>query len=169
MRQILCFIILTFFITVPAAFADTAVAHLEATQNGLKIDGVIHFEETPQGLKIEAEVHDAPDGWHGFHIHANGSCDEQGKAAGGHFNPDQHPHGDVQKQGAENVHPGDLGNIEIKDGRGNLEATVPHLTLREGKYAVLGKAVILHEKEDDFNQPNGNAGDRIACGVIEAQ
>jgi Cu-Zn family superoxide dismutase len=65
------------------------------------------------------------------------------------------------------THAGDLGNVEIlADGTGNYEAAIPGLALSEGAYNVLGRSVIVHEKEDDFGQPLGNAGARIACGII---
>ena len=68
--------------------------------------------------------------------------------------------------GLEAAHAGDMGNIEIdEDGDGLLKVELAGLSL-EGDNAVMGKAIILHEKEDDFGQPTGNAGGRIGCGVI---
>lgn len=68
---------------------------------------------------------------------------------------------------ALHAHAGDLGNIEIgADGTGTLEVTIPELCLTGCKYSLEGKSVILHEKEDDFGQPTGNAGGRIGCGPI---
>ena len=110
-----------------------------------------------------------PPGKHGFHVHENGSCAEMGKAAGGHFNPDHVQHGFLPKDGYMNAQAGDMGNIEVgTDGTGILKLFMPGLTLKDGKYAVTGKSVILHEKEDDFSQPVGNAGSRIGCGIIKA-
>ncbi len=100
-------------------------------------------------------------------IHALGSCENEGKDAGGHFNPDNVKHGYLPKDGLKKSHAGDLGNIEVdENGQGNFKLTVPELTLREGKYSVKNLAVIIHEKEDDFGQPTGNAGSRIGCGLI---
>jgi len=146
------------------------VAELKPTVEGSPITGKVSFMETDEGLKINAVVEKAPPGKHGFHIHEKGDCSDQGNAAGGHFNPDAVPHGDVEKHGFQKAHAGDLGNIEIgSDGKGKLEKIIPGLTLKQGKYGVVGRSVILHEKEDNFGQPTGNAGGRIACGVIPAQ
>ena len=152
-----------------SAFAAQASAVINGTAPDSKISGQVTFEDSFEGLKIKAEVHHVPAGKHGFHVHQNGSCADLGKAAGGHFNPDGVDHGLVTKDGFSHAHAGDLGNIEVgNDGNGKLEAVVPRMALN-GKYNVMGKAVILHEKEDDFSQPTGNAGGRIACGVIASQ
>ena len=155
---------------IPSAFAAKAEAVLKGTAENSSIAGTVHFEEANGELKITAEVSGAPAGTHGFHIHENGSCDESGKAAGGHFNPDNVKHGLLLKDGFSAAHAGDLGNIEVRaDGKGKLVTSIGGLTLAVGKYDVGGKSVILHEKADNFGQPTGNAGGRIACGVIEKE
>ena len=155
---------------IPPAFAESAVVvTLSPTAEGSSLSGKVTFEEGSDGVKITASVTGAPAGKHGIHIHEKGDCADHGKAAGGHFNPDQNPHGDLLKDGIERTHAGDLGNIEIgPDGNGTLEKFFPGLTLKEGKYGIRGRALILHEKEDNFGQPTGNAGERIACAVIPA-
>lgn len=156
----------------PAALADEISHSAEAvimgtTDESASLVGDVRFYETAAGLKIEAGVAGAPPGKHGFHIHENGSCDEGGSAAGGHFNPDNVQHGLLVRDGFENAHAGDLGNIEIADsGEGMLEQTIPGLALNEGKYAIADRAVIVHAQPDDFGQPTGNAGGRIGCGII---
>jgi len=143
------------------------VAKLKGTEAGSPIMGKVSFMEVDEGLKINAVIENAPPGEHGFHIHENGSCEDGGKAAGGHFNPDGVEHGNLAKDGFLHAHAGDLGNIEIgPDGKGTLERVIPGLTLKKGKYAVEGRSVILHAKADDFGQPTGNAGSRIACALI---
>lgn len=150
--------------------SSKATAILGPTQPGSMITGKVTLEETSAGLQVRAEVQNAPAGIHGFHIHMNGDCSDAGNAAGGHFNPDAVPHGDLMKDGFAHAHAGDLGNITIEtDGHGTLEKLLPGLTLKEGKYGVAGRSFILHEKTDDFGQPTGNAGGRIACGVIQAE
>jgi len=152
----------------PAGFAAIATADLQGTTEGSKISGKVDFEETAEGLKVKAAVSNAAPGKHGFHIHEFGSCAAGGKAAGGHFNPENAPHGLLVKDGLSRAHAGDLGNIEIDTaGNGKLETSLTGLSLTSGKYNVAGKAVILHAKEDDFGQPVGNAGDRIGCGIIK--
>ncbi len=147
--------------------SEALSAFVEPTQKGWTISGRVDFHATAQGLKVNAQINGAPPGKHGIHIHENGSCEDQGNAAGGHFNPDSVPHGDLVKDGFTHAHAGDLGNIEIDaNGKGKLEKTLPGLTLDRGKYGVMGRSLILHEKGDDFGQPTGNAGGRIACAVI---
>lgn len=155
-----------FLISTPASYAATAQAILSPTSDKSQAHGTVTFEETGDGMKVTAEVENAAPGKHGFHIHQYASCSDDGKAAGDHFNPDGVKHGFLPQDGIQNVHAGDLGNIEVgEEGRGKLELTVPGLTL-EGKYGILGKSVVMHEKVDAFTQPAGNAGSRVACGPI---
>lgn len=163
-------LLFSFLLFFPSLAHASGVAEVKSTQEGPSVYGVVIFEEKEGGLQVVADISNAPPGKHGFHIHEKGSCEDQGNAAGGHFNPDGAPHGLVMKDGASMAHAGDLGNIEIdQDGTGMLDEFIPNLTLKEGKYAVGGLAVILHEKEDDFGQPTGNAGGRIGCGVIQVE
>ena len=168
-RQIWLLGIIFVLLTHRAAWAATGTAIIKGTTEGSKISGKVNLMDSPDGLKISVELENVPPGAHGFHIHENGACGEEGKAAGGHYNPDGVPHGLVFKDGVEHAHPGDFGNLLIHEsGSGKFETVVPGLTLAGGKYNVAGRSFILHEKEDDFGQPTGNAGGRIACGVIEA-
>jgi superoxide dismutase, Cu-Zn family len=149
------------------AGAATGSAHIHGVAEGSALSGHLLLTETPEGLKVSASFQNASPGKHGFHIHENGSCGDGGKEAGGHYNPAGAPHGLLSKDGFERAHAGDFGNVEIAaDGTGTHEALLPGLTLTEGKYPVMGKAVIFHENEDDFGQPVGNAGGRIGCGII---
>jgi Cu-Zn family superoxide dismutase len=150
-----------------AAFAATGKADLRGTAPDSDLSGEALFEETAEGLRVRAAVRNAPPGPHGFHIHDFGSCAGAGAAAGGHNNPGGAPHGSILADGPGKAHPGDLGNFEIgPDGTGTLEAVVPGLALAGGDRSVGGRAVIFHEKRDDFSQPAGNAGGRIGCGPI---
>jgi len=152
------------------AFGATATSVIEGTSEDSEIFGWASLEDTEDGLLVEVEVFGAPAGEHGFHIHQNGSCDDAGKAAGGHFNPAEAPHGNLVEDGAQKAHAGDLGNIEIgADGDGSLELVVPGLNVEGGDRAVGNRAFVLHAQADDFGQPTGNAGERIACGVIEIE
>jgi Cu-Zn family superoxide dismutase len=149
-------------------YAENAKATLWSTVEGAHDKlGSILLEDTGVGLKIKAEVSGASPGKHGFHIHDFGSCADMGKAAGGHFNPNDVPHGDLITDGLFQAHTGDFGNFDIDpDGTGTLELTLPGLTVSNGTYAVAGRAFILHAKVDDFGQPTGNAGSRVGCGTI---
>jgi Cu-Zn family superoxide dismutase len=142
-----------------------AVATLDA-RSGSNVTGQAAFTEGPGGVKIVVHVENAPPGVHGLHIHEKGDCsDGEGKSAGGHFNPSGAEHAGPMD---EKHHAGDLGNIEVQaDGTGTLVITSKMLTVKEGPNSVVGRSVIFHEKADDLKtQPTGNAGGRLACGVI---
>ncbi len=157
------------FVTLPAHAlpGEKAVAQIKGTGEDSTIGGMVNFEETSEGINVDAKIVGAPAEKHGFHVHDKGNCAEKGAAAGGHYNPENVSHGLVMKDGMMHAHAGDLGNIEIMaDGTGSLTAFIPGLAISGGKYNIAGRSVILHEKEDDFGQPTGNAGGRIGCGVI---
>jgi Cu-Zn family superoxide dismutase len=150
------------------AGAETGRARINGTDETALITGTAMFTESPSGLEVEVQITGLPAGQHGLHIHQYGDCGNKGNAAGGHFNPDQAPHGYFPKDGAARAHPGDMGNIEVLDERrpARLSVLLPGVTLSGTTYGVGGRAVIVHEHPDDFSQPAGNAGGRIACGVI---
>ena len=157
------------FLLAGSAWSATGTAMLKGTAPDSKISGTVTLTEEKGGLTVVAKVFNVPVGTHGFHIHAIGNCGDMGKAAGGHFNPDKSPHGLYPMDGPMKAMAGDMGNITIgADGSGDFSVFMPGLTLNDGKYAVNGLSVVLHEKKDDFSQPAGNAGGRIACGIIDA-
>ncbi len=163
-------VLLSFLFLIPSAIAAKAEAILKGTAENSTVAGKVTFAEANGELKVNAEISGTSPGSHGFHIHENGSCDDAGQAAGGHFNPDNVKHGLLSKDGFSSAHAGDLGNVEIgPDGKGKLETSIGGLTLAAGKYGIGGKSVILHEKADNFGQPVGNAGGRIGCGIIEKE
>lgn len=142
-----------------------ARAKLQAAAD-FKLEGEVTFEETGDGIGIRATVQGLPKGTHGFHIHEHGDCSAADfSSAGDHFNPEQNDHGEP---GAAS-HAGDLGNIEVSvEGVTEKLLNSRHIILREGMNSVVGRAVIIHAKADDLkSQPSGDAGSRIACGVIE--
>lgn len=143
-----------------------AKAVITGTAEGSRLLGEAVFTQKADGVQVEATVTGVEiAGKHGFHVHQYGSCADKGNAAGGHFNPKGAPHGYSPDDG-ESAHLGDMGNIEISEsGEGTLSLLLPHAAL-SGQNGIAGRAVILHEKEDDFGQPTGNAGARIGCGVI---
>ncbi len=132
---------------------------------GSGVEGAVTFVQKDGYVLIDAEVTGLTPGKHGFHIHEYGDCSmEDGSCAGGHFNPTHMPHGgpsDVKR------HVGDLGNLTADaDGiaKYQLKDTVVRLN---GPLSIIGRGVIIHEKADDLkSQPSGDAGKRIACGVI---
>ncbi len=102
-----------------------------------------------------------------LHIHETGSCADMGKAAGGHFNPDNNPHSNPDDM---NGHAGDLPNLTANE---NGVATINYVNKQisadvAGKYSVHRRAFIVHSGADDYtSQPSGDSGDRVACGIIE--
>ena len=132
------------------------------------VHGVVTFTQTGDKVKITAHIMGlAPNSEHAFHIHEKGDISAPDlSSAGGHFNPEGHQHGGPD---AAQHHAGDLGNIKA-DGMGMamFDMTVDDITIGGAKNDITGKAVIIHAKPDDLKtQPSGNAGGRIAGGVIE--
>ena len=152
---------------VPQTPIETGVAVIKGTTEGSTVGGTVTFQETKEGLQVTAKLTGLPPGTHAFHIHQFGSCADVGKAAGSHYNPMNSPHGFLPKDGMKKAHGGDMGNITAApDGTAALEIVLRHIALSNGKFNVGGRAVIVHEKADDFSQPAGNAGGRIGCGII---
>jgi len=141
-----------------------AVCVLVATQ-GNSVTGTVQFTLTDKGVKVIGDIQGLSKGKHGFHIHECGDCSAvDGTSAGGHFNPDTKQHGSPD---AQMRHAGDLGNLEADEtGKAHIEYIDPTIML-EGDASIIGRAIIVHKNEDDLKtQPTGNAGPRIACGVI---
>ena len=152
-----------------SAWADTGEAVIKGTTEGSRVSGRATLKDTPKGLKVTVRVDGVPPGTHGLHIHEQDACGDQGKAAGGHFNPAGAPHGFLPKDRSTKAHAGDMGNIQVsRKGSGKATVVLPGVSLTGtgGTPSVDGRAIILHEKADDFGQPVGNAGGRIGCGVI---
>jgi len=141
-----------------------AIAVLHPT-TGSNVTGTVTFTAEGDSVKVVADISGLTPGKHGFHIHEFGDCSApDATSAGGHFNPSKHQHGapsDTER------HAGDLGNIEADaSGKVHLEITDKVMKL-SGDDSIVGHAVIVHEKADDLKtQPTGNAGGRVACGVI---
>ncbi len=131
-----------------------------------KVKGMIEFKEIDGGVEVTATVEGLKAGDHAYHVHETGDCSApDAMSAGGHFNPSNHKHGAPD---AEEHHEGDFGNLTAgKDGKATKTFTMKGITLATGPTSIIGKGFIIHEKKDDFKtQPTGNAGGRIACGVI---
>jgi superoxide dismutase, Cu-Zn family len=145
--------------------ASKAIAVLIPTKSGTGVSGTITFTKTEKGTKVSAEITGLAPGKHGFHIHEFGDASSpDGKAAGGHFNPKGAAHGDPSKTAPR--HLGDLGNIEAdSSGKATYDKVDPDLPL-SGPMSIIGHGVVIHEKADDFGQPVGNAGGRVAVAVI---
>lgn len=141
-----------------------AICVLHPTK-GSEVHGTVTFEAVEKGVRVVAHVSGLKPGKHGFHIHEFGDCSsDSATSAGGHFNPTGMAH---SMPSSDKRHMGDLGNIEAdKDGNAHLDYVDPVISLH-GDSSIIGRGVIVHEKEDDFKtQPTGAAGARLACGVI---
>jgi superoxide dismutase, Cu-Zn family len=147
-----------------AGDATKAIAVLHPT-TGNNVAGTVTFTTSGDAVKVVADITGLTPGKHGFHIHEFGDCsDPKAASAGGHFNPAHKQHGAPD---ASERHAGDLGNIEADaSGKAHLELTDQVMKL-SGADSIVGHAMIVHEKADDLKtQPTGDAGGRLACGVI---
>lgn len=152
-------------------FAQWAVAEIKGGPLAPNIEGIVYFRSVPSGTEVYVHVTGLPEykpgkgenlpiGPHGFHIHSGSSCEvgdpkEPFKSAGEHWNPTNQPHGN---------HAGDFPVLFSNDG-------VSKMSFFTNKFKVsdaLGKVIVIHESPDDYrSQPAGNAGRRLACGVIK--
>lgn len=139
--------------------------------NNHHVEGTIWLKETASGLRVDYEIAGLTDGSHGFHIHEYGDLSDGCTSACSHFNPFNKHHGGLH---SKERHAGDLGNIESKNqlAKGSLYAPGICLT-KKPQTSVLGRMIIVHDKEDDLGKggdeeslKTGNAGARLACGVI---
>ncbi len=151
-----------YFLSLLSDSEPDAVAVLKGDATYPDINGVVKFYALPEsGLLIATEISDLPDGrsedtptFFAFHIHEKGDCSGNFANTGVHYNPDKVPHPE---------HAGDLPPLLSNDGYVWMIVYDSFLTLP----MILNRSVIIHQKPDDFTtQPSGNAGEKIACGVI---
>lgn len=158
------------FSTVGSVFAaDNAKAVFMDTKG--KHIGTATLMQTLNGVLIDADLSSLAPGEHGFHIHQTGRCDvaDGFKSAGGHFSPSKREHGFRVEDGP---HAGDMPNQFVgADGKLRMHVFNSGVSLTQGEGALLdgdGSALVVHAKADDYrSQPAGDAGDHIACAVIE--
>ena len=153
-------------LAVPAS-AQTAKAALK-DQKGTDV-GTVDLTQTPAGVMLRLSLKGVPAGERAFHIHAVGKCEAPFTSAGGHFNPGGQKHGLMAGPG----HAGDMPNLHVPaDGVLVVEILNAAVTLEKGKpnsvFHPEGTSIVIHAGKDDYkSDPAGNAGDRIACGVIQ--
>jgi Cu-Zn family superoxide dismutase len=140
-----------------------AVCVLRGTM-GNRVRGRIVFVQQGDMVRITGQVRGLTPGKHGFHVHEFGDISApDGTATGGHYNPTGKKHG---KPSDEERHVGDLGNIEANaEGLARINMTDKVIKL-SGPHSIIGRGMIVHAKPDDFGQPTGNAGARVAQGVV---
>lgn len=145
----------------------TAVAQLQP-RSGSKVSGNLRFTQFGDVVRVTGEITGHSKGPKAMHIHEKGDCsDDKAMNTGGHFNPHKLRHGgpyDPVK------HAGDLGNIVFNDqGVAKVNFTVGDISVSKDRPdGIIGRAVIVHADQDDLKtDPTGNAGGRVACGVIQ--
>eukprot|EP00088_Acartia_fossae_P063176 TRINITY_DN7681_c0_g2_i3.p1 TRINITY_DN7681_c0_g2~~TRINITY_DN7681_c0_g2_i3.p1 ORF type:complete len:316 (-),score=29.63 TRINITY_DN7681_c0_g2_i3:444-1391(-) len=168
------FIIPTLFLLghISGACSTQASCIFDGIGEGHVLGNIMLYQKPGENLIIDGVLIGAtPNQKHGFHIHAEGSLDDNCKAAGGHFNPFQKKHGgptDAER------HVGDLGNVQA-DGTGTIEVRMTDdlASLLDSEYSILNKAIVLHAGEDDLgrggnegSEATGNAGARLGCCII---
>jgi len=145
---------------------NRAIAVLHPS-GGSKVSGVVMFTDKGNGkIEVTGEVTGLKPGPHGFHIHEFGDCSSpDAMSTGPHFNPDNQPHGGPE---SPQHHVGDLGNINAdENGRAVIRMTTTKTLALGGTHSIIGRGLIVHADPDDLkSQPAGNAGARLACGVI---
>ena len=149
--------------------AEETVTAVCVLEHGDSVEGTILLKQQANGpTLIVGKITGLQPGEHGFHIHEFGDLSKGCESAGGHYNPDGVDHGDI-----DNGHVGDLGNIVAdKSGTANISIVAKRVTLL-GEKSVVGRAIVVHSDVDDLGKggdeeslKTGNAGDRLACGVI---
>ena len=143
----------------------TAIASLSPT-TGNTARGTVSFTQDGDEVRVRANVAGLkPNAEHGFHVHEKGDCSSgDGMSTGGHYNPAGKPHGPPRAE----HHAGDMPSLKA-DGYGNASASfeLKGVSIAGGAADLVGKGLIVHRDPDDYStQPTGNAGPRIACGVI---
>ena len=153
----------SYFLSLLSETEPNAIALIKGSSVYPDINGVVKFYALPEsGILIAAEISDLPDGksedtptFFSFHIHETGDCGQNFEHTGNHYNPDNVLHPE---------HAGDLPPLLSNDGYVWTIVYDSFLTLP----MILNRSVVIHKNPDDFTtQPSGNAGEKIACGVVE--
>ncbi len=148
-----------------ATSGPTATVKLEPTR-GNTASGTVKFTQKGDKVVVDARVSGLSPGGHGFHIHEKGDCSSgDGLSTGGHFNPRGKPHA---ASTTPDRHAGDIPMLMADaSGVATLVVELDVITIGAGNTDIVGRGLIVHKAPDDYRtQPTGNAGARLACGVI---
>ncbi len=152
----------------PTIFDDPSAMAVLSPTSGSSAHGVVTFVRKGDGTTLVTANLSGfkPDSLHGMHIHERGDCSARdASSAGDHFNPTGSAHGAPE---SAQHHAGDLGNVEANHAGQVYEIfEVPDGAFGTGEDSIIGRGLIVHAERDDFSsQPAGNAGARLACGMI---
>ncbi|HJT17639.1 MAG TPA: superoxide dismutase family protein [Thermoanaerobaculia bacterium] len=168
MKRVLVILASTLVVAACASSRGPMAMATLAPTTGNTAKGTVHFTDVGDGnVEVQIDLTGVPAGTHGFHLHEKGACGNNGNDAGGHFNPTGMIHGAPD---AVSHHAGDFGNVTADaNGEVHTRITTHSISLKPGDPTnPVGHAVILHANPDDLvTQPSGNAGARIACGVVQ--
>src|SRR5262245_55196989 len=144
-----------------------ATAQLEATKDS-KVTGTVTFTQRGSKVLVEVKVSGlTPGAEHGFHIHEKGDCSSgDGMSAGAHFNPANQPPAPLS---TPTRHAGHMPALKAhSSGNASVAVELDVITVVHGPTGIVGRGLIVHVQPDDYKtQPTGNAGARLACGVIQ--
>jgi len=139
------------------------------SKSGSTAKGNVVFKQSMNSVSMTAVFSGLEEGIHAVHLHEKSDCSsDDGKSAGGHWNPTAQPHGEWGNE--TGYHKGDIGNFTVNaNGTGTINFVTEEWCIDCGDETkdILGKSVIVHQGTDDFtSQPSGAAGARISCGGI---
>lgn len=160
-------LVATLMFAAPAAAQDGGSVNVLLKGPDGASRGTSTLTQTPNGVLLANDLQNLPDGEHAIHLHETGRCEGDFSSAGGHYDPAGAEHGFKVEGGP---HAGDMPNFTATGGGARFDHVNPRVSLTGGDAPLDdedGTALVVHAGADDYeSQPSGDAGDRIACGVV---